>query len=152
MIERSLSMVLRVTIQLRNFGELKGKGQQTLFDHTYTGNHVAIFECQLKTPPSLALVDTTLLDFANLHRINFKDWKLVDVDHFMKGNSFFNEIKSELDWKNDMDRVFGVFEKGESPKFENQNFEETLDMAQVYKNFLSLKEPNSNIGLMKLEN
>jgi hypothetical protein len=83
-------MILRVTVQIKNFGKLESNAN--LFDPVYTGNHVAIFECELKTPPQLALIDTEVVDFLHLHRINFRNWKLVDVDHFMKGNSYFSKV------------------------------------------------------------
>ena len=70
-----------------------------MYDPSYTGNHVAIFECQLKTPSTLALIDNNLFDYIKLQKMNMLNWRLVDVDHFMKGNSFFNTYISELDWQ-----------------------------------------------------
>ena len=42
---------------------LEANGPETLFDPSYTGNHVVIFECDLKTPPTLALIDNSLEEF-----------------------------------------------------------------------------------------
>ena len=40
----------------------------------------------------MALVDNTIFEFLKSYKLNFKDWKIVDVDHFMKGNSFFSKF------------------------------------------------------------
>jgi hypothetical protein len=46
MLERSLSVVLRSTFLVRNFGELSSvSGPESLFDPSYTGNHILLFEC-----------------------------------------------------------------------------------------------------------
>ena len=78
---------------------LEANGPETLFDPSYTGNHVVIFECDLKTPPTLALIDNSLEEFILMHRLNFKNWKIVDVDHYMKGNSFFNKLITKSDYE-----------------------------------------------------
>lgn len=129
MLERSMAMILRITMQLKNLGTLEGTGPSPLTDPQYTGNHVAIFECELKTPPSLAMSDNSILEFINLHRINFKNWKLVDVDHFMKGNSFFSKIKSEEEWFRDFSGVFGKPDNPEKPNVKHISKKEWLDAA-----------------------
>jgi hypothetical protein len=53
------------------------------YKEDYSGNHIAIFECMLRTPPSLAMLDNTYEQFVNEHRLNFKNWKLVDLDNYM---------------------------------------------------------------------
>ena len=90
MLERSLSMVLRVTMLAKDLGKLEAKGSN-LYDHEYTGNHIVIFECELKTPPSLAMIDNTYKEFLNYQRLSFSKWRIVDVDHYMHGNSFFSK-------------------------------------------------------------
>ena len=103
MFERSHSMVLRSTFLLRDFCKLESiSGPESLFDPSYTGNHIVIFECQLKAPSSLALIDTGLSDFFKLNKISMSNWRIADVDHFMRGNSFFNRLVSETDWQADV--------------------------------------------------
>lgn len=38
------------------------------------------------------LIDNNLEDYIFMRKLNFKNWKIVDIDHYMKGNSFFNKI------------------------------------------------------------
>jgi len=57
--ELTMRMFLRTTVLFKNIGIFKGKDQSKMFSKDYSGNHVAIFECELKAPPQLALVDHT---------------------------------------------------------------------------------------------
>lgn len=67
MLTRSLSMVLRSTFLIRDFGKLESiSGPESLFDPSYTGNHIVIFECQLKTPSQMNLIDNSHIDFIKL--------------------------------------------------------------------------------------
>ena len=51
MLSRSLSLVMRSTFLVRDFGKLESiTGPESLFDPSYSGNHIVILECQLKTP------------------------------------------------------------------------------------------------------
>jgi hypothetical protein len=52
----------------------------------------------LRTPPSLAMLDNTYEQFVNEHRLNFKNWKLVDLDNFMQGNSYYSEFVTADAW------------------------------------------------------
>jgi hypothetical protein len=106
---RSLSMVLRSTMLVRNFGKLESTaGPEGLYDEAYTGNHVAIFECQLKTPSSMELIDNGLLDYLKIQKLSMANWRLVDVDHFMRGNSFFKSLINEVDWHKDVESKVGT--------------------------------------------
>lgn len=58
----------------------------------------------------MALIDHSFKDFLNLHRLNFKNWKIVDVDHFMKGNPFFKKHVKDSEWKADFDNKMGPAE------------------------------------------
>jgi hypothetical protein len=52
-------MILRVSMQITNgaIGKIMSEGRNGSFDLDYTGNHIAIFECELKVPPALSLID-----------------------------------------------------------------------------------------------
>lgn len=107
-----MSTVLRSTMLIRNFGKLESvSGPESLFEPGYTGNHVAIFECQLKTPSTMELIDQDLLDYLKLQKLSMANWRLVDVDHFMKGNSFFKAFASEEDWHKNVESKIGTQEK-----------------------------------------
>jgi hypothetical protein len=105
---RSLEMFIRVTVQLKDLSKLEGNGPTPLYEPNYTGNHIAIFECPLKSPPSLSLIDHNYSDYINLHRLNFKNWKLVDIDHYMKGNTFFSQILSQTDFQKEFEKRMGA--------------------------------------------
>lgn len=54
-----------------------------------------MFECTLKTPPSALLIDHTLKQYVMSHRLNFANWRIVDMDNRMKGNSYFAKFETE---------------------------------------------------------
>jgi len=61
----------------------------------------------------MALIDTNLSDFFKLNKISMSNWRIADVDHFMRGNSFFNRLISETDWHSDVEKVVGTRDKRE---------------------------------------
>jgi hypothetical protein len=42
-----------------------------------------------------------------MRRLNFRDWKIVDVDHFMKGNSYFSKIEPDRKFFENIDHYLG---------------------------------------------
>ena len=93
----TMRMLLRVTINFKDIGLFSSK--DGLYGDEYSGNHIAIFECELKQPPQIALIDHTYADFIDAYRINFRNWKIVDIDNYMEGNHFFSELKEEDVWR-----------------------------------------------------
>ena len=56
----ALQMLLRTTVCFKDVGKFAIKGQaRPPYGDDYSGNHIAIFECELKVPPQLALIDHT---------------------------------------------------------------------------------------------
>lgn len=104
MTDNSFRMVLRCTMMLtdRSIGQLNCE-----LEPEYTGNHIAVFECALKTPPSLQMIDHTHRDYVVGHRMNFKNWKLVDIDNWMKGNPYFDKFMTQEGFKAQLNRVIG---------------------------------------------
>jgi len=41
------------------------------------------------------------------YRINFKNWRIVDIDNFMEGNPYFSKIKEESVWEKDVINICG---------------------------------------------
>ena len=64
-------------------------------EYPNAGNHIALFEVEIKQPPLLRHETATYEEFINEGRLNFKNWRLVDVDNYMKGNKHFTELDSE---------------------------------------------------------
>lgn len=75
------------------------------------------------------------------------NWRLVDVDHFMKGNTFFNKLVSELDWHKDFEARCGSVDARVKNIKEPDQYKEALDFAKIFTDFINLKEPRSNRGL-----
>ena len=141
-------MVLRSTFLARDFCNLESiSGPESLFDPAYTGNHIVIFECQLKAPSSMALIDNGMSDFFKLNKISMANWRIADVDHFMRGNTYFNRMVTETDWHSGLEKVIGTHS---SRQFEVKDLEtqkEVLNFTDIYQKYLNLKEPRSNRGL-----
>lgn len=55
----SMRMFLRTTICFKDIG-LFSANDKNIYGENYTGNHIAIFECDLKAPPQLSLIDHSL--------------------------------------------------------------------------------------------
>ena len=54
-------MFLRTTMCFMNVGLFGGKDATKMYGNEYTGNHIAIFECELKAPPQLSFIDHNIL-------------------------------------------------------------------------------------------
>ena len=117
-----MRMFLRTTMCFTDIGTLSGKDITKMHQTPYSGNHLAIFECELKSPPQLSFVDETEDSILNAYRMNFKNWKIVDIDNFMGGNSYFSQIEEGAVWKQKVaavtktEEVF-VDEKSKSPTY-----------------------------------
>jgi hypothetical protein len=146
--ERSLSLVLRCTFMVTEYGKLTSvSGPESLYDPQYSGNHIAIFECQLKTPPSLALIDHGFFKYIKLQKMNMSNWRLVDVDHFMKGNSFFSSHVSGDEWHSSVESTIGTSDQRNKHIKDPDQAKEVRQIVSMYKNYIDLKEPRSNRGL-----
>ena len=47
----TMRMLLRVTISFKDIGLFKAKDSTHTYGDNYSGNHIAIFECEMKAPP-----------------------------------------------------------------------------------------------------
>ena len=94
MSEKELQLIFRVSIQLTDgaLGTLEAKGTTGKITSGYTGNHIAIFEAELKHPPMLSIMDHTIESYLLSSRLKFQNWRLVDIDNFMKGNPPYSEF------------------------------------------------------------
>lgn len=54
------------------------------------------------------LLDNPLEDYILMRKLNFKNWKIVDVDHYMKGNSFFKSVVPERQFIKNIDHYLGA--------------------------------------------
>ena len=94
MLEQDFNLILRVTMQLTDGVLGKFMAKDSNMSDKYTGNHIAVFECQLKSPPVLSMADHSCESYIMNSRLNFKNWRLVDLDNFMKGNPPYSDFVS----------------------------------------------------------
>jgi phage shock protein A len=55
----------------------------------------------------MSLVDHTYNQYIDAYRVNFRNWKIVDIDNYMEGNHFFSELKDESVWNNKVTEAMG---------------------------------------------
>ena len=107
----------------------------------YTGNHIAVFECALKTPPSLQMIDHTHRDYVVGPRMNFKNWKLVDIDNWMKGNPYFDKFMTQEGFKAQLNRVIGSKDRLNVDIKAQSAIQRLRKMSEKALVFDDLKEP-----------
>ncbi|CAI2368563.1 unnamed protein product [Moneuplotes crassus] len=97
--ERSVSMVLRVYGVFKNVGKFSSRGAD-ITSNKYTGNHMVVFENELHGPPSISLSYPNIESWVKRHKIDHKNWKITDIDNYMKGNPFFKKVGDSSDFDN----------------------------------------------------
>lgn len=139
-------MILRVTMQLTKgaLGKVEAKGADGQHSLDYTGNHIAVFECALKTPPALSLIDHSQKEYILAHRLNFANWRLVDLDNYMHGNPYFSSYTTEQEWQKNFDAIIPPDRIVKTQIRSELEAAKLKPLLQEYENFLSVKEPNSN--------
>ena len=75
------------------------------------------------------------------------NWRIVDVDHFVKGNTFFNKMVSELDWHKDFESKLGSNDVRTKVIKEVDQQKDVKQLLDIYENYINLKEPRSNRGI-----
>ena len=48
MMHSNMKMLLRITLCFKDIGLFEANDKQLLYGNNYSGNHIAIFECELK--------------------------------------------------------------------------------------------------------
>ena len=124
----TMRMLLRVTINFKDIGLFTANNDH-LYGDEYSGNHIAIFECELKAPPQMALVDHTYNQYIDAYRVNFRNWKIVDIDNYMEGNHFFSELREESIWQNQVKTAMGGEKK--APIYKEQEAKSPLFDKEV---------------------
>lgn len=114
--EKGFRFVLRITIQMldNSLGDYKYGEEEERKDlqkagvEKSSGNHIAIFECQLTQPPVMSMMDISQYEYLMSNRLNFKNWRIVDLDNYMKGNPPYTDFLSQVEW----DKEFQRYEDG----------------------------------------
>jgi hypothetical protein len=95
----------------------------------------------------MALIDNDQLEFMKLQKLSMSNWRIVDVDHYSKGNSFFNKFVTETDWHKDVEARIGTHEQRVKVLKEPDHVKEIEGKFKVYNDFLNMQEPRSNRGI-----
>lgn len=66
-----------------------------------------VFENQLKHPSTLNLIDESPINYIMQYKMNFNNWRIVDFDHFMNGNSFFSKKITPKQYREDVEKNIG---------------------------------------------
>lgn len=92
-------------------------------------------------------------EYFNTFRLNFKNWKLVDLDNYMKGNPHFKDFLTEPEWNSRVNETLGssLEESSEVVDIKNHHdMKEVEDMIQRYYKLLEIKEPKSNVRMHEI--
>ena len=120
------------------YSKESGKPKDYLtYQDNYTHNHLAIFENQLISPPETYLVNHGFEEWYIInnyriarHKYDPNNWKMVDIDNYMKGNPFF------INWDNEFDKEF---EKTVKNLNENVNPYDQINLTSYEKTFDDIK-------------
>lgn len=145
----TMRMFLRTTICFKNIGKFSATDNNKIYGDNYSGNHIAIFECELTAPPVLSFIDHTYEEYINGYRMNFKNWKIVDIDNFMEGNHYFSNLVEEKVWDA---KMFDTLKTKTFPKYKEDQASSPLFMKEVLlpemKDYVSVRmemlDTNSN--------
>jgi hypothetical protein len=98
--EANRNFILRISMVINHPYKL-GIGDIIQYpDKGYKYTHLAVFENELISPPPAYLASQNFEEWLARHYIDPNGWKLVDIDGFMGGNSFFKETEvGECDWE-----------------------------------------------------
>ena len=52
----------------------------------------------------MAMLDINQYEFMMSNRCNFKDWRIVDLDNFMKGNPPYSDFLDQVTFERDLEK------------------------------------------------
>lgn len=80
------------------------------------------------------------------HRLNFKHWKLVDVDNYMRGNQYYSEFVTAETWNKQHRESWDKTHK-ETTVNKEADLEPFKNMIESMMQALKIKEPQSNYDM-----
>jgi hypothetical protein len=108
-------IILRVSLFIKHNNRLSilKDGKETLDYEGYTNKHLAVFENELIPPHHSYFIEHSFDDWLGRHTLDHNRWILVDVDNFMKGNTYFKDSQSfkEMKEKSLDEEMFEFIEK-----------------------------------------
>ena len=101
---RNRTIVFRIYGVIRNIGRFtsstyNGEKGNGIYPQSYSGNHLVVFENQIIEPPIISLTSPNVDEWIKRHKINNNEWKISDIDNYMRGNKFFNKIMDQSEFK-----------------------------------------------------
>ena len=147
---KDLGLIFRVSVQITDgaLGKLQAKGTTGKTTTGYTGNHIAIFEAELKHPPLLSIMDHDIESYLLASRLKFQNWRLVDIDNFMKGNPPYSEFVTQVDWNKKID----AHQRREQTVVidSHKEADKMREMMSDYFDLLAKREPVSNAKMPQI--
>jgi hypothetical protein len=132
--EANRKIILRISIFIKSNDTLNilKDGKETLDYEGYSGKHLAVFENELIPPHHSYFIEHSFDEWLGKHTLNHNNWKLVDIDNFMKGNTYFKDTQSFKEIKeNSLDlQLFDFIEK-EFPGVNFDNVQPTVEPKEV---------------------
>jgi len=132
MMASSMRMHLKVIICFKNIGLFTMPMGKKPYGPEYSGNHIAAFECELKAPPLMSMIDHSDSQIMDAYRINFLHWKLSDIDNYMQGNTYFREYEDVSVWEKKMEATMKVAPK-QPNRDQNSEVGETHPLEDLQK-------------------
>lgn len=82
-----------------------------------------------------------------MRKLNFKNWKIVDIDHYMKGNTFFKSVVPDNQFYKNIDQYLGTPQERLIDYSNEDNQKRHENDINKFLKFIAKKEPRSNRGL-----
>lgn len=108
-------------------------------------------------PPPLTQIDHSFEEYLKYYKLQFKHFKLVDLDNYMNGNPHFCKLIEEAEWQTEVDRVMSLVPEGQGKgnsdwnKDRDVNIKSMNDMKakavpeyEMHLKHMAIKEPMSN--------
>ncbi len=97
MARRNRSLILRSVVQFRGTGSIvvsppPPQGEKAVPQENSSRCHTFVYESQLIEPKIKSVVEKDYLAWIKEYTIERDNWKIVDIDNFMQGNSYFHKI------------------------------------------------------------
>jgi len=108
-------------------------------------------------PPALTQIDHSFEEYLKYYKLQFKHFKLVDLDNYMNGNPHFCKLIEEAEFESEVDRVMSLVPEGQGTangdwnkdrvtviKNMNDMHMKAVPVYEKYLKYMAIKEPMSN--------
>lgn len=86
-----------------------------------------------------------------MQTLSMKNWRIVDVDYYMKGNTFFKKMVTDVEWQKSLEARVGTKDERTATVKAPEDMEKVKEMLDMYETYINIKEPRSNRGMEKFK-